>query len=270
MDNNSFNATQPGVATPNYAYNPNGQSIPGPQPNQPSIPQPLQPNQPLQPGQPLPPTQPAVKSSPILTVLTVLFGLGTVIFVVLFIWMAARYASVSGDVDKQIKDATAKAVDENTARLEADFDEREKTPNRTFAGPADYGEVTFEYPKTWSVYEYASASNGGDFGAVFFPYVVTGTDDNTINALRFTIDNNSYDEVISDLQEDITEGTIEHDLRTVNGANVNFYKGELREGIYGAMVVIKIRDKTAILQTDAYSVYENDFETILKSVHFNA
>ena len=256
MNNDSYPVNQP--YQPSYAPQPNAtQANPyayGPQPA----------------GQPAQPGQAPIKSSPILTVLTVLFGLGTVIFVVLFIWMAARYSEVSSDVDKQIKDATVAAVDENTAKLEKDFLEREKTPNRTFAGPADYGEVTFEYPKTWSVYEYASAANGGDFGAVFFPYTVTGTSGDIINALRFVINNNNYDSLIADLQKDISEGKITMDLRQINGANANFYVGELRSGIYGAMVIIKVRDKTVILQTDAYSVYGNDFEALLKTVRYNA
>ncbi len=253
MNNDSYPANQP-YQQPAYQ---------APQPNYGYPPQPGQPMQHGQPGQ-------QVKSSPILTVLTVLFGLGTVIFVVLFIWMAARYTEVSNDVDKKIKDATIAAVDENTAKLEADFTEREKTPNRTFAGPADYGEVTFEYPKTWAVYEYASASNGGDYGAVFFPYAVTGTDANTINALRFVINNNSYDSIVQELQKDIADGKITTDLRQINGANANFYLGQLRDGIYGAMVIIKVRDKTVIIQTDAYSVYGNDFETLLKTIRYNA
>lgn len=253
MNNDSYPANQP-YQQPAY------------QAPQPSYGYPPQPGQPVQQGQP----GQQVKSNPILTVLTVLFGLGTVIFVVLFIWMAARYTEVSNDVDKKIKDATIAAVDENTAKLEADFAEREKTPNRTFAGPADYGEVTFEYPKTWAVYEYASASNGGDYGAVFFPYAVTGTDANTINALRFVINNNSYDSIVQELQKDIADGKITTDLRQINGANANFYLGQLRDGIYGAMVIIKVRDKTVIIQTDAYSVYGNDFETLLKTIRYNA
>lgn len=254
MNNDSYPVNQP--YQPSYAPQPNAtQANPyayGPQPA----------------GQPTQPGQAPIKSSPILTVLTILFGLGTVIFVVLFAWMAARYGEVSSDVDKQIKDATVAAIDENTKKLETDFAEREKTPNRTFPGPVDYGEVTFEYPKTWSVYQYANASNGGDFGANFHPWVVDSANDKY--ALRFVINNRNYDTLISDLQKSISEGKITMDLRQINGVNTNFYIGELRDGIYGAMVVIKIRDKTAIIQTDIYSVYGNDFEALLKTVRYNA
>lgn len=276
MNNDVFSANQPyqpnyasqGASNPNFpaqpafqtaSQNPNLQNLNPQNPN---------PQQFVNPGYA---PQPTVKSSPILTVLTVLFGLGTVIFIVLFVWMAARYADVSSDVEKQIKDATIAAVDENTVKLEAEFAEREKTPNRTFAGPADYGEVSFEYPKTWAAYEYSSASNGGDYGAVFFPYTIYGTDDETINALRFSIlSNTSYESFISDLSEDIADGLITQDTRQINGANAMFYVGEIREGIYGAMAVIKLRDKTVILQTDAYTVYGNDFEALLKTVRYNA
>jgi hypothetical protein len=44
--------------------------------------------------------------------------------------------------------------------------EREKYPYKTFSGPEDYGKLTFEYPKTWSVYIAAAANKGGDFNGI--------------------------------------------------------------------------------------------------------
>ena len=245
---------------PNYAYQPAYQ------------PQPAMVNNPAQPGQnPAMPSQPAPnRTSGILIALTVLFGLAAVIFLVLFAWMTAQYSDASTELDSKIKTATIKAVDENTAELQAQFAETEKNPFKKFAGPADYGELTFNYPKTWSVYEYASATNGGDFGVVFNPEKITSTSGDSVNALRVKIDNTNYENAIKNYEGKVRSGQLQLQIVQINGANANLYIGQLDNKFQGAIVIIKIRDKTVTFQTDAYTVFQNDFYTILSSINYNA
>lgn len=205
-----------------------------------------------------------------LVALTVLFALGTVIFVVLFIWMAAQYTDVSATLDSRVSAAVATAVDENTEKLQTEFAEKEKNPLKKFAGPADYGELTFNYPKTWSVYEYESATNGGNFSAVFNPDKITSTSGNVVNALRLQISNTSYENAISSYQGRVTNGELEMQIIQINGANANLYIGQLGDGFYGAITIIKIRDKTVTLQTDSWAVFQNDFVNLLNSISYNA
>ena len=58
---------------------------------------------------------------------------------------------------------------------------------------------------------------------------------------------------------------------TVGGAVANKYTGKIPgTELNGFIVIFKIRDKTAILQTDSV-LFENDFfNTVLKSIEFNA
>ncbi|MDO4986763.1 MAG: hypothetical protein Q4E46_00390 [Candidatus Saccharibacteria bacterium] len=246
---------------PNYSYQPAYQS------------QSTMPNNPMtQPGQnPAMPNQPAQsRTSGILIALTVLFGLASVIFLVLFAWMTAQYSDASTNLESKIKDATIKAVDENTVELQSQFAEKEKSPFKKFAGPSDYGELTFNYPKTWSVYEYASASNGGDFGAVFNPDKITSNGGDTINALRVKIDNTNYENAIRSYEGRVQNGQLQLQIVQINGANANLYIGELDNKFQGAILIIKIRDKTVTFQTDAYSVFQNDFFNVLSSINYNA
>ena len=227
------------------------------------------PQAPVSPG--VPASAPVVsKTSGALLALTVLFALSTVIFIVLFVWMFAQYSDVSSTVDSRVEVEVAKAVDENTAKLQAQFAETEKNPLKKFAGPADYGEVTFNYPKTWSVYEYASATNGGEFAAVFNPDRVTSTNSNTINALRFRIDGTNYENAIKQYEGQVAAGTLQLQIVQINGANANLYIGELTDGFQGAIVIIKIRDKTVTFQTDSWTVFQNDFINVLTSINYNA
>ena len=103
------------------------------------------------------------------TVVIVIVSLIAVTFIGLFIWMFVQYNDVQTDVDGQIAAAVAVAKDEQAMEDEAEFLEREKYPYKTFSGPTDYGQLTFEYPKTWSVYVAKDAANGGDFEAYFNP-----------------------------------------------------------------------------------------------------
>ncbi len=206
----------------------------------------------------------------VLIALLVLFALFAVTFIILFVWMYTQYADATTALNAKVDAAVATAVEENTAKLEEEFIEREKSPFKTFTGPVDYGELSFQYPKTWSVYEYASATDGGSFGVVFNPNKITSANSKTVNALRFVVDNSSFEKAISSYESQVKSGKLQLKIIQVNGSNANLYYGTFSNGFQGAVVLIKIRDKTAKLTTDSYSVFGNDFETILSSVKYNS
>ena len=62
------------------------------------------------------------------TIAIVALSLVAVTFISLFIWMAVQYGEVSSDVEGQIAVAVAAAKDEQSAKLEAEFQAREKNP----------------------------------------------------------------------------------------------------------------------------------------------
>lgn len=123
-------------------------------------------------------------SSLVKTIVIIALSLVSVTFIGLFVWMFMLYSGAKSDVDGQVADAVVTAVDENTTKLEGEFAEREKYPFQTFAGPTDYGALTFEYPQTWSVYVARDARNGGDFEAYFNPVEVYEVSNETIDSLR--------------------------------------------------------------------------------------
>lgn len=219
-------------------------------------------------------TPPVVKkdnSGLIKTIIIIAVSLLAVTFIGLFIWMTMQYSEVSADVQGQIDVAVAKAKDEQAQKDEAEFLEREKYPYKTFAGPADYGQLTFEYPKTWSVYVAADASSGGDFKAYFNPNQVEAVGNNTINALRVTIRNVSFENVTAEYQKFMEKKDSNLTMATVtfNGITGNRYTGTIpNTDLSGYIVTFKIRDKTAILQTDSV-LFQADFDKLLETVTFN-
>ena len=203
---------------------------------------------------------------------TGIVGFLALVFIGLFIWMTVNYTDSKTNLDEKIKLAVAEAVDENTDELEADFAEREKYPYETFAGPADYGELSFEYPKTWSVFIEADASNGGDYAAYFNPGEVNPVSNSTVNALRVSILEDSYETVIAKYNKEMAKKSSDLTVETitVGGTTATKYTGTIPSSdLSGYIVIFKIRDKAVILQTDSV-LFKADFDRLLSTVTFNS
>ena len=206
------------------------------------------------------------------TIAIIVLSLMTVTFIGLFVWKQIEFATVEDDIEGRIAAAEQKAKLEQGEEDLAKFAEEEKNPFRDFAGPADYGQLSFKYPKTWSVYVAKDASNGGDYEAYFNPLVVNTVSDNTVNSLRVVIRDKSFDEVVAEYQRALERKDSGLSMSTVdvNGITMNRYTGVIpNTNLNGVFVVFKIRDKTAILQTDAEQ-FVGDFDALLQTITFNA
>lgn len=190
-------------------------------------------------------------------------------FIGLFAWAFVMWKTASGNLEGQIKEQVAKAVQINTEKMNQEFAEREKNPARRFSGPADYGELSFEFPKTWNVYVPKDASKGGDFEAYFSPGVVYEIKDNSIYAMRLNIVNRTLDKVTSDYESQVKNKKLVAKMRVVGGRNTAIYEGVLKDGINVRIAIFGIRDKTVIMRTDAMKQYGKDFDKILSTVTYN-
>ena len=246
--------------------------------------------------QAIPPVQPASSGMPMVqqvqvvpakkkdvtglvkTIAIIAVSLVAITFIGLFIWMFVQYNDAQSDLDGKLAIAAAEARDEQATKDEEEFLDREKYPYKTFSGPADYGQLTFEYPKTWSVYVAADASSGGDFNAYFNPIQVDAVGKETINALRVSIRNKSFDDVTEEYQKAMNKKNSNLTVESVTigseekGTSVtaNRYTGTIpNTDLSGYIVVFKIRDKTAVLQTDSV-LFREDFDKLLGTIVFNA
>ena len=259
---------------------------------------PIQPTQtmpPIQPAQPMQPTgqfqtgpngMPMVQQVQVMpeqkkdiaglikTIVIIIVSLIAVTFIGLFIWMTIEKQAAESDVDEKIRVAQAEARDEQSSKMEAEFLEREKYPYKTFSGPEDYGKLTFQYPKTWSVYIEQAATQGGDFKAYFNPEQVNAVGKETLNALRVTILNKSFDEVTADYQKDMEKKDANLTMEAVNigsdgATQANRYTGTIPGTEFsGYIITFRIRDKTVVLQTDSVN-FKDEFDKLLGTVTYN-
>lgn len=255
--------------------------------NQPNTTPPTSPT-PIQPAQPhTPPTTPPTPAAPVPpppttrnlpeppknTGLFATLGIVSVLMVIfagLFVWQFFAHQDLKGNFDAKLNASIETERAKTSKELEAHYLERQKSPSKTFTGPEDYGSLSFEYPKTWSVYIHKDInSSGGDFEAYFNPGEVNPVSEQTINSLRVIIRSRKMEDVIRSYESGLKKGEITMSAININGVNANLYKGKITRDLTGSVVVFKLRDKTVSIQTDA-QIFESDFQNLLKSVTFNS
>jgi hypothetical protein len=189
----------------------------------------------------------------------------------LAVWAYMNYTDQKTNVDNKVSLAVAEAQRAQSEKDSANFLEREKQPNRIFVGPDDYGRLTFDYPKTWSVYVANDVTqNGGIFTAYLNPVTVPPVGNSTQQyALRVTIDQQDYGTVLQQYDDLVTSGKLNSNVTSSNGKTGTRFDGTFDDGIRGAAVVYKIRDKTVTIRTDA-DTFKPDFEALIKTINFNS
>lgn len=184
------------------------------------------------------------------------------------IWSYTNYLDQRNNTDAKIEKAVTAAKQTQANELEKDFLEREKQPYDKFNGPDDLGHVTFDYPKTWSLYV---ADNGatGDYEAYLNPGSVPAVSNSQPYATRVLVSSKGYEETLKSFESSTKKGSLKSSPITVNGFTGVRLDGTFSKEREGSSVIFKVRDKSLIISTDA-TTFKNDFDAIiLKSLDFN-
>lgn len=253
---------------PDYQYGP---------PTQPGMPNPQQgyPQQPQQPQQPqyvpVPPVNNYIvppKPPKKWLILAFVFIFTTLAAGAVAGWAYMNYLDQKDNTDAKVSTAVAIAVKEQADKDAAAFLEKEKQPNRQFAGPEDYGRLSFDYPKTWSIYVDKDSEEGETYAAYFSPVSVPPVDNNTQYALRVTIEQKTYEDVVSDFDNLVKKGDLKASAVKADGTDGTRLDGNFTKNIRGSAVIFKIRDKTVTIRTDA-ETFKPDFDALISTITFN-
>ncbi len=213
-------------------------------------------------------TQKDAKGTLIETIILVAVCLVAACAIVVAVIFFMKYNEANSDQQSKIEAAVAEARAEEQEIAAKNLDEKLKEPNLEFRGPDDYGSISFQYPKTWSVYVEKDASNNSDYMAYFQPKKVPPVGGQYSRyALRFAIYNRQYDEVAKPYIAKVKNGKMQSQNFTADSGNITGmrYEGEISSKITGTFVIFKVNDKTAILQTDS-DVLLDDYEKILQTL----
>lgn len=186
----------------------------------------------------------------------------------LAIWAFVEYNNARTDVDGQISLAVSEAEKAQAEEDEKKFAEREKEPNREFVGPDDFGRVTFDYPKTWSVYVADNGARSGTYEAYLNPITVPTVSKSQRFALRVTIESEDTDAVLEDYEKLIESGDLSSENFTANGFEGTRLDGNFDKNIRGSAVIFKVRDKALTIRTDA-DTFKPDFDKLIQTIEFN-
>lgn len=205
--------------------------------------------------------------------------IGVIIFLVILllssigfgIWAYAERNDYKENADVKIEEAVTVANEELTKQLEADFLEREKSPYKTYNGPAAFGSVKIVYPKTWA----ASIDEGGSSSVPlygeFHPNFVPGEKSETALALKVEVLDDTYEDILDDYQSEAKKGEVRISPYTapkvpdVLGSRVD---GEVERDFQGSVVVFPLRDKTLRITTLSEQFVGDFNDPILANLEF--
>lgn len=185
------------------------------------------------------------------------------------IWAYVAYTEAQSDVDDKISKAVAEAKLEQSEEDSKKFADRAKQPYKKFQAPDDYCAVAFQYPKTWSEYWSEQISNGSDFKAYFSPGYVPPVSNSEQFALRVTIEQKDYDDVLQTYDNRVKSGDLKISTTSSGEEEGTRLTGDFSNDIRGDAVIYSCRDYTITVQTDA-DVFSEDFNALIRTLTYNA
>ena len=186
----------------------------------------------------------------------------------LSVWLFINYNEQKTNVDTKIQAAVATAKKDQTVIDDKKITDYENALTQSFAGPIDYGSVTFKYPRNWSVYINKDASSGGNYEAYLNPATVPAVSTSQQFALRVLIEQKDYDQILTSYDSLVKNDALNSSSVTANGINGTRLDGNFTKDIRGSAVIFKIRDKTLTVRTDA-DTFLPDFNALITTIKFN-
>lgn len=181
----------------------------------------------------------------IVNILLIPLIMSTVLFVAALgfgVWSFMSRQDYKDNSDQKVAAAVEVTKKQVSSQKDNEFLEKEKFPLRSYQGPAEIGSLSLSYPKTWSAY--LSQQDGNSF--VANPDIVSGARD-TLYALRVTVEDDPYDEVIRSYDKQIKDGKLKATAFTLDKlpdvVGIRF-DGEVERDKPGVLVVLPLRDKT--------------------------
>ncbi len=204
-----------------------------------------------------------------LQLVMILLVVGVVVLAVAAIFFAARSSSNATKAQTAYQEGQTAGANAQKSTDEQQYAHDQQTDTRTYIAPDAYGAFHLTLPKLYNLMVTPGAS--GAFTALADPSQVDTK--NTEQAFRLTIQTSLYDQVrktYDGLTKDKRANVTAQDV-TVSGIQGTQYTGLISQGgttasTAGTVVLLPVRDKTYILQTDNNQKYLSTFQQILSQI----
>lgn len=184
-------------------------------------------------------------------------------------WAFMGMQENQSNLDQKIEAASAKAVKEAEAAKDAEFAETEKDPYRTYTGTSTYGSLSFDFPKTWSVYQ-EEQSSGTVLDYYAHPFIIKGKSKDNSFAFRVQVVETAYDKEVTKFDVQLKKGSVTaaaYRLAKVPEQLGARLTGEIMNEKQGVLVLLPLRDKTIKIWTESKD-YLADFDKVLDTMTF--
>lgn len=216
--------------------------------------------------------EPSSKNSMASLVAIIFLAIALVGALVFGFWAFSGRQDYKSGSDKKTAAAVEQAKAAQKLELQKQFDDIANLPHKTYKGSATYGSIMFNYPKTWS--GYVDENSSQPLNAYFHPDVVPGLTGKNAFALRVELVNSDYTSALSEHDAQITDGNLKARAyvppKLKDAANIQpgiRLDGEVAPEKQGAIVIMKVRDKTLLIYTESND-FVPDFNAIIESLTF--
>lgn len=204
-----------------------------------------------------------------LLIASILLGLLAAGFAGGFFWAYTNYVDQRDNTQSKVTTAVTEAKKAQVSEDEKVFAERIKEPYSQLVGPEDLGQVTFSYPKTWSVYIAKNGSNNLNYEAYLNPQAVPTVSPSQPFAARVVINETLYETSVKSYDSLVKKGDLASSSITIGGFTGVRLDGKFSSTRSGTVVLFKVRDKTLLVACDIDSFKEDFDNIVLKSLDFN-
>lgn len=205
-----------------------------------------------------------------LNVLLIPLLLVSILFIVAIVYALSIYGKeqdYKNNSDQKVAVAV-KAAETLQQKVDAKhYEEVAKQPLRTYNGPSDFGNIVIKYPRTWSIYADQSGESGNPIDGYGYPGVVPGQGQNgqTAYALRFQVNNNTYDQMVANYQQQVQSNQVTvtaYKPKNIPGVVGVRVTGEIQNNKNGDMVILPLRNQTFEIWTESPN-FEQDFNNYI-------
>jgi hypothetical protein len=202
-------------------------------------------------------------------ILAVVFFFGAAGFGV---WAFSSRSEYKNNSDQKAAVAAQAAREAQKSTDAAKYAEDIKQPYDSYIGPAAFGNITVNYPKTWSAYVIENDRGGTPVTAYFNPKTVPSITDQDSNfALRVELVTTTYQAVLDSFKPRLDKGvaTIQpYTLPKVPSVVGSRVEGQISERKQGTMVVLPLRNMTLKIWTESND-FKGDLDThVLPNLSF--
>lgn len=189
------------------------------------------------------------------------------------IWAFMSREDYKNNSDQKSAIAVSAAIQRTQAADAKTYAEAAKNPLSKFTGPSDFGNVSVQYPRTWSAYAIQSSGNASlPIDAYFSEGHVSDVNNNSSAfALRVQLVGQTYDQVMQAFQGQ-QQGQVTvapYTLPKVPSVIGSIVTGQIENQKQGTMVVLPLRNMTLKIWTDTPAYLPDLSNIVLPNLTFS-